>query len=284
MWKYFFLILAAFVLISCTSWRYLSAPKFDLSQIERIPFDDLKLKPAHNLLDYRYDVIRQGVSLDCWHEEESHPLGFQLGNGLFFDLEDNLTLDLFYMLELSKETGFTVLESNTLFPREQERKISVEANQSCAQMVNQENTFCLQYEKTENGLDVKQNQRFLYTVLETNEGIQLLNRQGRMTDRIKALGKHTFTHHLNRDVEQFTKQGNNLRLKTIRVTLTPAKDEIQIYRKRAGQYKLRHRIIRSKSHLYILDQFGHGSEIKIQENQLITKGDRSQSVKLQVLR
>lgn len=70
-------------------------------------FEPLQLVPAYETLDWRYDIIRQETCEtnsegDSYTENVPyHPLGFDLGNGLFIDVSDNLALRIDQLLSHS---------------------------------------------------------------------------------------------------------------------------------------------------------------------------------------
>ena len=76
----------------------LSCNPLDLSTLDQdIKFEELDLKVSYELEDLRFDVIRQQTSdatSDVGDTDTEdvpyHPFGFDLGNGLFYDLNGNL--------------------------------------------------------------------------------------------------------------------------------------------------------------------------------------------------
>jgi hypothetical protein len=86
----------------------------EIKNLEKMKFDSLTLNPnweAHNL---RIDLIRQTYEEDVTDstketkETPYHPIGFDLGNGLFYDLNKNLCLRLDYIMDFSKDDDFEV--------------------------------------------------------------------------------------------------------------------------------------------------------------------------------
>lgn len=85
---------------------------------ESTQFEPLKLEPALEANELRVDLIRQSESVqvnDSTSENSDtpyHPLGFDLGNGIFFDLNGNLSFQLDELLGVSDRDCWSVMETN----------------------------------------------------------------------------------------------------------------------------------------------------------------------------
>ncbi|MEQ8532406.1 MAG: hypothetical protein RIB86_11165, partial [Imperialibacter sp.] len=93
-------------LFGCTGPRIIP-----VDSASRILSEPVVIRPAFDRYSLRADLIRQKTYSyinDQYHEQpvSYHPLGFELGNGLFFDLNKNLSLDLAYLLKLDKNRDF----------------------------------------------------------------------------------------------------------------------------------------------------------------------------------
>jgi hypothetical protein len=85
--------------------------------MEKIDFESLKIQPDVEPNDLRVDVIRN-YTYTYVNEYTStmeavpyHPLGFDLGNGLFYDLNGNLCLRIDFLLGLSPDLPFKIEEN-----------------------------------------------------------------------------------------------------------------------------------------------------------------------------
>lgn len=108
--NYLFFIVFTFLLASCAT-----LDKAALRQLQPSPIQDLALQPAFDLYDIRLDIIRQKDAGDSTAIEENRPyrtLGFKLGNGLFFDLNRNISLLVPEMLGLEGTENFLIEEHN----------------------------------------------------------------------------------------------------------------------------------------------------------------------------
>lgn len=86
----------------------------EIETLEREQFEPVTLRPAWETHNMRLDVIRQtestGDSTGTTEETAYNPLGFDLGNGLFYDLNDNLSLRLDQIMDFSPGGPFEVIE------------------------------------------------------------------------------------------------------------------------------------------------------------------------------
>jgi hypothetical protein len=86
----------------------------ELQNLEKIEFDTLQLKPEIEPNNLRIDIIRQTYREplnDSTVENKLtsyHPFGFYLGNGLFYDLNNNLCLRIDYLLNCSDSQHFEI--------------------------------------------------------------------------------------------------------------------------------------------------------------------------------
>ena len=86
--------------------------------MERIPFEPLQIKPAVEPSDLRVDVIRQTEQQMVGNTTQTvdvpyDPLGLHLGNGLFYDLNENFSLRLDYLLDFANEEAFELKKITT---------------------------------------------------------------------------------------------------------------------------------------------------------------------------
>ncbi len=87
-----------------------------LRDSERIPFEPLELHPHIETTELRIDLVRQTEEYqvnDTTKENRDtpyHPLGFDLGNGLFYDLSGNLSFRLDELLGITNRDCYSVKE------------------------------------------------------------------------------------------------------------------------------------------------------------------------------
>jgi hypothetical protein len=90
----------------------------EIKSLERIPFAPLRIEPTVEPNDLRVDVIRQteqqwvGNTMQTV-DVPNDPLGLHLGNGLFYDLNENFSLRLDYLLDFANEDAFELKKMTT---------------------------------------------------------------------------------------------------------------------------------------------------------------------------
>lgn len=89
---------------------YLPKP-FHFSELQNTPsskLDPLELTPSYDLYNFRFDIVRQ-TEEDCSDEGvEYHSLGFRLGNGLFYDMNGNLSFNAHELFGLTNFQNFKI--------------------------------------------------------------------------------------------------------------------------------------------------------------------------------
>ncbi len=98
-----------------------SCASLDIAEIRnhrKTEFESLRLVPGREINDLRIDLVRQTysehVNDSTVNTEDTPylPLGFDLGNGLFYDLDGNLSLRIDYLLGFSPDNNFEIHEIN----------------------------------------------------------------------------------------------------------------------------------------------------------------------------
>ncbi|MCK4663571.1 MAG: hypothetical protein KAT68_11940 [Bacteroidales bacterium] len=90
----------------------------EIKNIEKKEFESLQLIPNVEANNLRIDIIRQTYeeNIDDSNTETKdvpyHPVGFNLGNGLFYDLNKNLSLRIDYLLNISCDSEFEINKIN----------------------------------------------------------------------------------------------------------------------------------------------------------------------------
>lgn len=109
----FFLALTVLLLPGCAT-----LDKTALSELQRVPFEPLALQPSFDVYEIRLDLIREKdtpmLSDSTGTEEELsyRTLGFYLGNGLFYDLNNNLSLLVPDLFQIDPAANFTIEEKD----------------------------------------------------------------------------------------------------------------------------------------------------------------------------
>jgi hypothetical protein len=89
----------------------------EIKDLHRTEFNPVELSPGYEINNLRIDLIRRNYtenvndSVTETKDSPYHPLGFNLGNGLFYDINENLCLKLDFLLGYSADKNFEIHES-----------------------------------------------------------------------------------------------------------------------------------------------------------------------------
>jgi hypothetical protein len=114
-----FLILSAFFLQGCAGLLFtanLGAPPEEIDLEEQVSHEPSFLLANHEVYDLRIDLMRaQRRSDDEGHTLEEvpyNPIGLSLGNGLFLDVNNNLSFSVLELLDLNPEEDFRIIQTS----------------------------------------------------------------------------------------------------------------------------------------------------------------------------
>ncbi len=105
-------IVLAVILSSCATLN-----KSEIMQAGPVEPDKVQLKPHLDIYGERIDIVRKTVDREggesgSGEDMPYHDAGFYLGNGLFYDLNGNLSILPFDLMQLTNQTSFTVRKIN----------------------------------------------------------------------------------------------------------------------------------------------------------------------------
>ncbi|WP_236974240.1 hypothetical protein [Membranihabitans maritimus] len=108
--RYIYIAVVFFTSVQCSSWFY----NAERQSGEKQPAE-LKLEPDYDLYELRIDLYRKEKSAnsaqETREEEDYNPLGFFLGEGLFYDLNGNLSFDVIRLLGIDRFSNFEIMQN-----------------------------------------------------------------------------------------------------------------------------------------------------------------------------
>ncbi|MEM1323954.1 MAG: hypothetical protein AAGG75_27080 [Bacteroidota bacterium] len=158
------LLLAMIILSGCARLN-----KQEIQSLRSTKVSPLALQPSYHLDEFRLDVIRQTTE-DCPNDgirSESdvpyHPMGFDLGNGLFFDMNRNLSFRVDQLFDINEDEDYVIEVKRG-------RRVSYRTKKD-DEVCHQRNGFlgiksnqCSRSEQRSDALRVFQNGRFRYEI------------------------------------------------------------------------------------------------------------------------
>lgn len=267
---------------------YPPADSENLSKKKTSTFQQLELNVAYELEELRVDLIRQeettsdGDGNSTTEDVDYHPLGFDLGNGLFYDLNGNLALRLKHLFDLDGQEEFSLKRIERVQQNKgiELRKVSERA--ICREwrgVLGNDRSQCLDVYDQDGVVQVSRNGRFCYQIVEEEGEVKYSRRRngGRWT-RLLEDGEQTFVEQIrNRRRDIYTQENGEVRLgRDILLKVTDAGSKIEIYRIR--RYDLEPRLIftlaRKGEELVLKDRRRIVRRVKMESDKVTVFGRR----------
>jgi len=268
------------LLILCSSCATLNVA--DIRNLDRTEFEPLKLKPDFEIHELRLDLIRQTYEHtvnDSTREtldSPYHPLGFDLGNGLFYDLNENLCFRLDYLLGFSDQDCFDIKRIDR---RNRKRPGCVYS--FC------DNTLTLtyppgrikhyQYHWVTNGgtTSVKRRNRILYEIKEDGSSV-IYGKKRRKYDTIQRVDKNHYYLNHNKRREKYQLEENRVYLENdYIIELADQNRKIKIIRHGLFRDHTQYTIEKSMDKLYIYGRNFSGRKIEFSDDGIAVYHDRT---------
>ncbi|HBB92982.1 MAG TPA: hypothetical protein DC042_15025 [Bacteroidales bacterium] len=241
----------------------------EIRNLKHTEFEPLRLDPAIETNNLRIDLLRQteeervNDSTVTTEDTPYHPLGFDLGNGLFYDLNDNLSFRIDELLGITNEDCWSV---ERLDGRRQRRADCVWT--LCG------DTLTLNYPSgrreryIHHGVHdgattlVKSRNRLLYAV-DFNGGQTVYRYRTRKLDVIEKAGENEYSVRGGFRREYFRLQGNRLLLnRGYSIELSDRNQKIRIIQSGWLGSRVMLTMEKSGNFLYLYDRNYHGQKLE----------------------
>lgn len=247
--------------------------RLSIQKIKSIEYNAFNLQPAHDPYHLRFDIIRQSeVSniLDSVKNEEPlpyHPLGFDLGNSLFFDLNGNLSLRLDQYLALNPQHFYLMYawrqhttkgvyyqwQQDTFFVNR--TKIKTPAYRFHLQE-HQDTSFYMVHNKIK------------YWINRQDSTTSMGSRK-KVLHTIGTDGFQSYSLNRRKHPKKISQSGNEVFLWTsYKIVLSPDRKNILVQRRGRKNTYTRLTICRDENNTYIFDQRFHGYRLQRDKNNL----------------
>ncbi len=263
------------MLFSCATINYQ-----EIVNKEDLDFETLQLKPDVEPNGLRIDIIRNNKnvyyadSLIMTELAPYHPLGFDLGNGLFYDLGGNLSFRVDYLLNFNQDTSFNLASTGK---RTGNRLIQFK-NDSLSYSHPPKKKIRWIYHRSIEGdsaiYNVKKSRDFIIV----NSDSSLVYRGKRkIWDGIYQIEKDRFALYRKEKRSSFSRTDQELVLnRSLQIRMTPGRDKIEVYkykRKRMAINPL-FTIQRSQKTIFVYNSSKRGIKITLEENRLDVSNGR----------
>lgn len=260
----------------------------ELQNLQRVSFEPLQLRPEVEPNNLRIDLIRQTEEFqrnDTTVETLNtpyHPLGFYLGNGLFYDLNENLALRVDYLLNAPTD-GFDILRINR--PEKNKGIVGYSFAADTLWVKYRPNRRPVyQYHRvfSPGRVSFVKNRRMLYAIDETDSSMVFYRGKRRWSDGVFQAGKHSFYYKTRWGKSYFEKSGNKLSLgRKFQVVLADDGKAIYIKRGKKGR-RLLYTIERGQDRIFIYDRRKRGKMAVFEENSILVYSNADFSTKYEL--
>lgn len=271
------IVLVTILLSACATSLNVS----EINSLNRSHFDPLQISVGNELYNLRIDIIRQtdqnqlGSSETETVERPYHPVGFDLGNGLFFDLNENLSFRIDYLMNFDPYRAFGL--STSYLKHEKPIKACRFRNDTlfmaAESLFGASNTFALVRRSFDS---------ISYTNVSWNpiliwreDSVYLYGNRKRIVDRV-------FMKDDNHYYRKSLLATNDYRLEDGEVTLSghylirlaPEQDRIDIFANGFGKKYLLYSIVKGGNKIFIYNSFNYGKKLESEEGKLrVFNGD-----------
>lgn len=258
-----------------------SCATLNISEIQgfvRVEFDSLKLGPGRETNNLRIDLIRQMYqdpgnvydSIIKYSDTPYHPLGFDLGNGIFYDLNKNFSLRVDYLLGFQPDHNFELTKINR---PEKNKGIIIYLFKHDSLTLTYPNKKKVNYEYHQNSnkdsVAYMHKNRFKYAIVENDTSLIFRGKKTKW-DAIIKINENQYYKNKRRGKENYQIKANDITLnKEYIVSLTNNNKTIEIKKQRKGEDRIIYTVEKSNNKIYIYNKKYAGVKI-IHEGNIIT--------------
>lgn len=244
----------------------------EINNLNKTEFEKLYIQPDIELYDFRIDIIRQTYEKELTDstsetkEEPYHVLGFNLGNSLFYDLNDNLSIRIDYLLNMDTDEDFKIKKS---FSRTNRYKLysSVDGEFISEYSNRKRKHLSFIVKRFDDSLSVgtfKNKRR--YSIKKNDSTLIYMNRRS-ILSKIHRIDDSLYVQRFRKREIEYRCNGNEILLKDLYIIrLNADVNEIEILRiGRKKNYPL-YKIIRSENNIFIYNDKYFGKKIEIDKD------------------
>lgn len=263
--KYKYLLLLLFIFFGCTTLNIAT-----IENTERFSLQPSVLIPDYDIYDIRIDLIRQtnkkqvNDSTTKTEKVPYHSVGFYLGNGLFIDLNNNLSLLVPKLLDINNNENFIIkqnhpgffINSTTIYERTD--SLFITKNEGPVKTKAKKIIY-----KTDSVLFIKEGLFSKYKIIESDSSFTY---QSGLINTIIYKNKTGYFYKTFLGKKEYKQMDNDIYIGN-RYILRNQGDMIEIFgRGLLNKEYLKYRIIKSDNKIYVYDNNYRGLEIVKTEN------------------
>ena len=258
---------------------------YEIKRLEKEVVEELKLEPAPNCNELRIDIIRNVTtyyngSYTTTELVPYHKLGFDLGNGIFYDLNGNLCLLIEHIFGLSPKSEF-LIEQNINPSTDRKKRLYAYKNDSLVKtnLFSEKSRLLYVKEKLGDTLmySTEKGQRFSFVETDTSLTYRWRNRKPE-----KILEVDNGTYKINRPNARMeyklSDEGIGL-ANTYFICQGQDSRSIEIRKSKKGKKgKLLMSIVKGKDSIFIYSKMARGTKIELRDNRLLVLKPGSKTI------
>lgn len=260
--NYIIALSMTFSFFSCTTTLEIT----EINELNKVMFDSLIIQPDMELYDFRIDIIRQKYdeqvndSTTETKEVPYHYLGFNLGNGLFYDLNDNLSLRVDYLLNINTHGDFKI---EKLYSKSKLNRIfSSHEGEFTVDYSNRKKTYYkFKIDRQNDSISFFYKNKYRYSILENDSTMIYMNSK-RIFDKVQKKEENYFYQKLKRQIDEYKIINGDIILdNNYKITLNQGGDILEIIRIGKKKDYPQYKIIRNEERIYIYNDKYYGKKI-----------------------
>ena len=266
------------ILFVCSSCATLNIS--EIKNLEKVAFDSLKLEPGREVNDLRIDLIRQTHSEsinDSTQETKKtayNPIGFDFGNGLFYDLNKNICLRIDYLMGFSSDENFEISEFDK--PEKNKGQVIYRFNNDSltVKYSSRKKSYCYYRTGNADSTSYMYKKRMQYAIVETDSSLTYSDIR-RKWDVIHKVDENNYYLNKKRGKENYRISGSDIFLKKdYIVRLTNNNLTIEILSQRKRKSRVLYKIEQSSDKLFFYNEKFHGLKIEHVDNEVLVYTDQ----------
>lgn len=263
----------------------------EIKNLNRVAFEPLQLRPGSETNHLRLDILRQtdetrvNDSTTTTEDEPYYPLGFDLGNGVFYDLRENFSLRVAHLLNFDGNDVF-VLKTTSNPAKNKGVAFRSSSGDSLTISYSPKNKIRYQHHRIgpPDSLSFMYKNRLRYSIVRRDSVLVYRDRK-KVREGIYRQDDHHYYLVRRRKHVNYQLEGNEVFLQThYRVTLTDQNRKITIYRRyRRGDRPLRF-IEQSHDKIFVYDRRFSGRKFERTGGDLLIYQDKKLTAKYELVR
>ncbi|MFH1049423.1 MAG: hypothetical protein V1779_00670 [bacterium] len=242
----------------------------EINGLNKATFKPLYIEPDIELYNLRIDIIRQTYddrindSISETKEVPYHKLGFDLGNGMFYDLNDNLSLRIDYLLNIDTKGDFKI---ETSYANKKWNRIYSSQNDGFTiEYTNRKKTYTMfQINRLNDSLSIFYKNKYGYSIVKDDSAMVYMDGK-RIIDKVQKKDENYYYQKLKKTIDEYKYVEHDLILDSkYKIAMSQSGDVLEIFRMGKKMDYPQYKIIKNEKMIFIFNDKYHGKKIVMDE-------------------